>query len=124
SAVCALISLVAPPALASVFFSPCCRAPPALHSFPTRRSSDLRRGHRLRTRSPRDDPAVRTRRAERARSTSGPRLTVPTPRPRTTDRKSTRLKSSHVKISYAVFCLKKKKTKTKTHAPTDISQTH
>src|SRR5207302_9931470 len=29
------------------------------------------------------------------------------------DRKSTRLNSSHVKISYAVFCLKKKK-KTKT----------
>src|SRR5690606_41893183 len=27
-----------------------------------------------------------------------------------TDRKSTRLNSSHVKISYAVFCLKKKKT--------------
>src|SRR5690554_7370056 len=30
------------------------------------------------------------------------------------DRKSTRLNSSHVRISYAVFCLKKKKT-TKTH---------
>src|SRR5690606_41926878 len=30
------------------------------------------------------------------------------------DRKSTRLNSSHVKISYAVFCLKKKK---KDHAP-------
>src|SRR5690606_40721736 len=30
----------------------------------------------------------------------------------TQDRKSTRLNSSHVKISYAVFCLKKK-TKTK-----------
>src|SRR5436309_12290729 len=29
-----------------------------------------------------------------------------------TDRKSTRLNSSHVKISYAVFCLKKKKKKT------------
>src|SRR5436309_9372055 len=29
-----------------------------------------------------------------------------------TDRKSTRLNSSHVKISYAVFCLKKKNTKT------------
>src|SRR5690606_18778261 len=29
----------------------------------------------------------------------------------TKDRKSTRLNSSHVKISYAVFCLKKKKTK-------------
>src|SRR5690606_40575772 len=29
---------------------------------------------------------------------------------RVRDRKSTRLNSSHVKISYAVFCLKKKKT--------------
>src|SRR3989442_15044609 len=28
---------------------------------------------------------------------------------RTADRKSTRLNSSHVRISYAVFCLKKKK---------------
>src|SRR5690606_41413266 len=32
------------------------------------------------------------------------------PRARVVDRKSTRLNSSHVKISYAVFCLKKKKT--------------
>src|SRR5690349_23028231 len=31
----------------------------------------------------------------------------------TPDRKSTRLNSSHVEISYAVFCLKKKKTKKK-----------
>src|SRR5207302_5643486 len=30
---------------------------------------------------------------------------------RLVDRKSTRLNSSHVKISYAVFCLKKKKKK-------------
>src|SRR3989442_11894956 len=30
---------------------------------------------------------------------------------RTGDRKSTRLNSSHVRISYAVFCLKKKKNK-------------
>src|SRR3712207_7784574 len=30
------------------------------------------------------------------------------------DRKSTRLNSSHANISYAVFCLKKKKTKTDT----------
>src|SRR5690349_22834489 len=29
------------------------------------------------------------------------------------DRKSTRLNSSHVEISYAVFCLKKKKKKTR-----------
>src|SRR5207302_6756302 len=31
------------------------------------------------------------------------------------DRKSTRLNSSHVKISYAVFCLKKKKNKNNIH---------
>src|SRR5699024_11245287 len=31
------------------------------------------------------------------------------------DRKSTRLNSSHVSISYAVFCLKKKKKKYKEH---------
>src|SRR5256885_12869169 len=31
---------------------------------------------------------------------------------RSTDRKSTRLNSSHLVISYAVFCLKKKKTQT------------
>src|SRR3712207_7212508 len=31
------------------------------------------------------------------------------------DRKSTRLNSSHANISYAVFCLKKKKNKNKTH---------
>src|SRR5215475_14679707 len=40
---------------------------------------------------------------------------APTPRcccpPMAIDRKSTRLNSSHVKISYAVFCLKKKKNK-------------
>src|SRR5438874_4731820 len=33
--------------------------------------------------------------------------------PRERDRKSTRLNSSHVEISYAVFCLKKKKNKEK-----------
>src|SRR5262245_65398549 len=31
------------------------------------------------------------------------------------DRKSTRLNSSHLGISYAVFCLKKKKKKTQKH---------
>src|SRR5215813_10984529 len=34
---------------------------------------------------------------------------VPADRRRRRDRKSTRLNSSHVRISYAVFCLKKKK---------------
>src|SRR5438270_3357764 len=33
----------------------------------------------------------------------------------TKDRKSTRLNSSHSQISYAVFCLKKKKNKQKDH---------
>src|SRR5256885_14334800 len=35
--------------------------------------------------------------------------------PNKTDRKSTRLNSSHLVISYAVFCLKKKKTNNKLH---------
>src|SRR5690606_42089904 len=35
------------------------------------------------------------------------------------DRKSTRLNSSHVKISYAVFCLKKKKNKKRNKARYD-----
>src|SRR2546427_4935382 len=35
------------------------------------------------------------------------------------DRKSTRLNSSHSQISYAVFCLKKKKNKKKNQRPRD-----
>src|SRR5688572_32185487 len=35
--------------------------------------------------------------------------------PMMTDRKSTRLNSSHSQISYAVFCLKKKKNKNNKH---------
>src|SRR5437870_7316313 len=42
---------------------------------------------------------------------------------RSRDRKSTRLNSSHVAISYAVFCLKKKKNKKKTQ-PTSKSNTN
>src|SRR5438045_7623451 len=62
-----------------------------LHSFPTRRSSDLRLdgGPGASTAGPVVDPVV-GRIGE--------------------DRKSTRLNSSHLGISYAVFCLKKKKT--------------
>src|SRR5690606_40361334 len=52
------------------------------------------RSLRLARRAARDDPGARALRG-------GARLA---------DRKSTRLNSSHVKISYAVFCLKKKKT--------------
>src|SRR5437773_3830434 len=38
------------------------------------------------------------------------------------DRKSTRLNSSHITISYAVFCLKKKKKKNKKHQNTKTVQ--
>src|SRR5204863_7616704 len=49
----------------------------------------------------RNTPARRARRNPRGRGVRAPRIP---------DRKSTRLNSSHVEISYAVFCLKKKKT--------------
>src|SRR5256885_11864781 len=43
---------------------------------------------------------------------------VQEPRPgQLLDRKSTRLNSSHLVISYAVFCLKKKKFLSRTHTP-------
>src|SRR5690606_41517801 len=82
-----------------------------LHSFPTRRSSDL-------AESPRrlfavaadlgedleDPPRLRGRLALRALA----HLVRLEEFRWQVDRKSTRLNSSHVKISYAVFCLKKK----------------
>src|SRR5437867_4566310 len=54
---------------------------------------------------------------------SGPGLILPVQRQdeaRPADRKSTRLNSSHRTISYAVFCLKKKKNtiSSPTHTPT------
>src|SRR5437773_8844357 len=48
-------------------------------------------------------PAAPRGRAAAARVSPGP--------PGDTDRKSTRLNSSHITISYAVFCLKKKKNR-------------
>src|SRR6266496_3012434 len=48
------------------------------------------------------------RRSGRCRSSPAPRVSGAA---RRRDRKSTRLNSSHVEISYAVFCLKKKKKK-------------
>src|SRR5690606_41439158 len=87
---------------------------PALHSFPTRRSSDL---CTLRTRV---HPApwclaamwgARTTSSCARQSPSAmPMCSCANPPTATADRKSTRLNSSHVKISYAVFCLKKKTT--------------
>src|SRR5437870_11391671 len=42
----------------------------------------------------------------------------------TKDRKSTRLNSSHVAISYAVFCLKKKKKTKNNHTKNRCKQNH
>src|SRR5947209_12410713 len=44
-------------------------------------------------------------------------------RPEQRDRKSTRLNSSHANISYAVFCLKKKKINKTTNKHTNESNT-
>src|SRR5690606_39626061 len=97
------------------------RGPPHLHSFPTRRSSDLdlnrARALLIHGRLPENlaRGGVSSGAAVwRPTMITGPD-TVQSPRParRVTaalkDRKSTRLNSSHVKISYAVFCLKKKR---------------
>src|SRR3989442_11547141 len=60
-------------------------------------------------RSPRKSRAARAPPSQR-HFRLRPRGGVPRPPPGTPrDRKSTRLNSSHVRISYAVFCLKKKK---------------
>src|SRR5438874_10058105 len=45
-----------------------------------------------------------------------PHLLLRTQMRQSPDRKSTRLNSSHVEISYAVFCLKKKKTRERTRS--------
>src|SRR5262245_62213328 len=81
-------------ALAAYCFLSCAGRHRDLHSFPTRRSSDLPR------RVVYDDQlAVRVDGGKRIRDGILPPL----------DRKSTRLNSSHLGISYAVFCLKKKR---------------
>src|SRR5690606_41254893 len=102
------------PATSRPFFFFDSAHPRSLLPFPTRRSSDLgeRRG-RVRPRRrlhPGDDPsASQLGCSDRSGDVSNWPLMDPTtvsicgP-----DRKSTRLNSSHVKISYAVFCLKKK----------------
>src|SRR5690242_21342602 len=73
----------------------------ALHSFPTRRSSDLRA---------RAAATETTRSLKECVGLWASFLTHTSRRPRRSDRKSTRLNSSHMSISYAVFCLYKKKT--------------
>src|SRR5207249_10813964 len=98
-------------------------APRHLHSFPTRRSSDLSQG------AVRSQPGLLPRtiaggvgcgvdrrsyrhllvlRTTDPAGTSGAVELVRSRPLAERDRKSTRLNSSHVSISYAVFCLKKK----------------
>src|SRR5437588_7399364 len=79
----------------------CPRAPRHLHSFPTRRSSDL-----TQQLAPWLD-ALEEAGARLAGVYSAPLLAPALAA--ALDRKSTRLNSSHTVISYAVFCLKKKK---------------
>src|SRR5437867_10429798 len=71
-----------------------------LHSFPTRRSSDLG-----------DAPHCERVLREIAATCPLPACPGGPDRHAGRDRKSTRLNSSHRTISYAVFCLKKKKKK-------------
>src|SRR5690606_39286406 len=114
-----------PPLLHTIFtrcthvtccFQPCCYHRD-LHSFPTRRSSDLRDLFPLGPLSGEAAGHSRQRGGGRRRGGRPGRDQPQARRPRRLDRKSTRLNSSHVKISYAVFCLKKKKKK-KNHTNT------
>src|SRR5207249_11886156 len=95
------------------------RAPPPrpLHSFPTRRSSDLLRSAEAGVTVARTSYLPRTDvlwQSNRATDNNITWLTLPN-----SDRKSTRLNSSHVSISYAVFCLKKKKKNTICREPAE-----
>src|SRR5690349_24172842 len=62
-------------------------------------------------RSPTRIPTSILGRSERRRRRSSKRTAASCSTVASADRKSTRLNSSHVEISYAVFCLKKKKKK-------------
>src|SRR5207245_11462072 len=80
-----------------------------LHSFPTRRSSDLSKSVRTSV-----NVASPIERLNASRNSSRSSTTASRSRFRSfenVDRKSTRLNSSHGSISYAVFCLKKKQSK-------------
>src|SRR5437764_5546517 len=97
-----------------IFFYLSCH-PRTLHSFPTRRSSDL--SHSFRASRARGGGVRRHCALARSRHSHGAgwkdrsqSATDVIPSVDNGDRKSTRLNSSHRCISYAVFCLKKKCT--------------
>src|SRR5690606_39773956 len=85
-----------------------------LHSFPTRRSSDLTKlqSTDLIFQKVLTFPCCHSQQdILLPTEPSDPKIRQEHARTFLLDRKSTRLNSSHVKISYAVFCLKKKKNK-------------
>src|SRR5690554_99134 len=83
-----------------------------LHSFPTRRSSDLFNGLEIDLHQAGKSEGLEQRCLEAPGKQQREDQPASGPSPRhqvdEQDRKSTRLNSSHVRISYAVFCLKKK----------------
>src|SRR5207248_9588904 len=93
---------------ASLFFSPALSFC-LLHSFPTRRSSDLLLGERVQRDRPADGRRSLSDRSADDVVSAAQRPPDPWSIRTDPDRKSTRLNSSHRTISYAVFCLKKKK---------------
>src|SRR5699024_12166483 len=108
------------PVALSVSVFACYAAPLYLLSFPTRRSSDLKRMEKGEVLLLDVRPKEEFEKAHIPGAISAPMedlreklSTLPTNCDvvaycRGPDRKSTRLNSSHVSISYAVFCLKKK----------------
>src|SRR5690606_39532629 len=93
------------------------RPPPDLPPSPTRRSSDLASDFvivllspdfRIREWNPAAENLLEDPRKEVLEKNFLEALILPEEREEVEDRKSTRLNYSHVKNSYAVFCLKKK----------------
>src|SRR5204862_7196433 len=101
-----------PPLLRCDFFVflPSSRLHRLPHSLPTRRSSDLQGPAYALSAAP-DPHARQPPGVDLAHRSVGHGAPVNCRRAGQ-DRKSTRLNSSHVEISYAVFCLKKKNTHT------------
>src|SRR5438034_6657363 len=83
------------------------RRPPRSTPFPTRRSSDLILPI---IQEVLGDAAATTHKLKFFENGATPNIVVSLDKS-ITDRKSTRLNSSHTVISYAVFCLKKKNTR-------------
>src|SRR5438270_9450256 len=96
------------------FFSHSSARLPDLHSFPTRRSSDLDMYESLYNAegSTTTTPDAAALSELKTRGFAGSDKQCAEQIRALQDRKSTRLNSSHSQISYAVFCLKKKTSRT------------